>query len=194
MKQIYVVIVALLAGFVGGFIGSRLALTRERPRVEQLLRSRAFELTDETGKTLAYWGVDKGGNAVLAFGSNLPSSNSGNPVSGLDDPQNQRASLGVTDDSPFLSFRALDGKKRLNLALSEAKPILWMADQKEKRLSLGFQLGDTPDPTNDNWALAFLPNRARVGMFSVEEGGRRYLRGLFSVSKDAIEYPDLRAR
>src|SRR5580704_15102974 len=65
MKQIPMIAAALVAGFVGGILGARLARTGDQP----VVRARNFELVDASGQAIAFWGVDKGQNEVLAFGS-----------------------------------------------------------------------------------------------------------------------------
>jgi len=64
-----------------------------------------------------------------------------------------------------------------------------MADETGKRVSLGFEYGDTPGAPGDHWALDFAPNRARIGMSSAQVGRQNYLQGFVSVSKDKIKYP-----
>jgi hypothetical protein len=196
MKQTALIVAALVAGFVGGILGTRMIRTLEQPHPEQVVRARSFELVDHAGETIAYWGVDKGQNAVLAFGSQRPTGPVGRdalarrPGLGLDNPHNQRAALGVIDDSPFVFFRAPDGKPRMSLSLSiYGKPILVMDDETGKRMSLGAEHSDTPGPGDNDWALDFGPDRARIGMFAREEGGQTYVRGMFSVSRDKVKYP-----
>jgi hypothetical protein len=195
MKQIFTFVVALLAGFVGGVCGTLVVRAREEPHTERVIRAHSFELVDKAGKVISYWGLDKNQYAVLAFGSLRPATTSvrgglpgGSPI-GLEDPDNQRAAVGVIDDTAFLMFRGADGKTRMSLSLSMyEKPILWMADETGKRVSLGVEHTDTPGPGDNNWALDFGPDRARIGMFTVEERGQTYVKGLFSVNRDKIKY------
>lgn len=56
MKQILVVAAALATGFLGGALGSRVAGVAEKPRTEQVIRARGFELVDEAGRAISYWG------------------------------------------------------------------------------------------------------------------------------------------
>ncbi|HLK22377.1 MAG TPA: hypothetical protein VKT81_25695 [Bryobacteraceae bacterium] len=190
MKQIFPIAAALIAGFAGGMVGGRVAVTSKNPGAEKTVRARAFELIDQRGKTISFWGIDKAGNVVLAFGSYWPTDGERHPTSGLDDPHNQRAAFGVIDDFPYMSFRALDGKQRMHLSLSsDAKPSLWMADDNEPRLSLGVVQSDTPSAADNNWALVFKPDRGRIGMFNVNEGGQVYIRGFLAVNQDKLKYP-----
>ena len=78
----------------------------------------------------------------------------------------------------------------MSLSLSiYGKPILVMDDETGKRMSLGAEHSDTPGPGDNDWALDFGPDRARIGMFAREEGGQTYVRGMFSVSRDKVKYP-----
>jgi hypothetical protein len=114
----------------------------------------------------------------------------GHASSAINDPDNQRAAIGVRGDFPFVLFSAPDGKSRMTLALSIfSKPYLVMADETGKRLSLGLEHSDTPSARDDTWALDFAPNMARIAMASEVQSGRRYIRGSFSVSRGKILYP-----
>ncbi len=196
MKQIFVVAAALLAGFVGGILGTRVAPSRDQTPLRQVIRARSFELVDEAGQTISYWGMDKGENVVLAFGGHhaMPSG-AGRPLSdhsplSLTDPDNQRAVIGVVDGIPFLKLRGADGKTRVRLLLSiYEKPILLMEDETGPRVSLGVQQSDTPGPQDNDWTLDFYPERARIGMYAVKEGGQTYVLGGFAVNRDKVKYP-----
>jgi hypothetical protein len=59
MKQTVVITAAMLAGFVGGVLGTLTTRAFERTRAEQTVRARSFELLDQTGKAISYWGVNK---------------------------------------------------------------------------------------------------------------------------------------
>jgi hypothetical protein len=184
MKQILTVAAALAAGFFGGLLGTQVTHIREQARPEAVVRAHRFELVDEAGQAISYWGVDKGQNLVLAFGSHWPASLPGEPAhparypAALDDPENQRAAIGVMEDSPFLSFRGPDGKDLLHMNLSIfAKPRLWMSDETGARLGLGVEQSDTPGPEDNNWSLSFSPERARLGMNAEKVGGQIYVHG-----------------
>jgi len=193
MKRSMPILAALLAGFVGGFLGARVESGREGASPKQLIRARSFELIDEMGKPLSFWGTDKAQNAVLAFGSGWPEDTAkgrNDPPADLTDPRNQRAAFGVLADSPFVDLRGTHGETRMRLNLSiYQKPLLWMGDETGKRLALGVEHSDTPGPQDDDWHLVFNPDRAWIGMFSQSEGGTRYVRGFLSISKDKVKYP-----
>jgi hypothetical protein len=194
MKHVLLIVGALLAGFAGGTLGTRMTRSAQT-RPEQIVRARRFELVDETGKAISYWGIDKRNYLVLAFGRYVPKKPAGgggarSSPPELEDPNNQRATLGVIDDSPMLELRGADGEIRMMVNLSiYDKPIIWMADETGKRLSLGVEHTDTPSRDDSDWALDFAPDRARIGMFTVEEGGQRYVRGLFDVNRERAKFP-----
>jgi hypothetical protein len=192
----FVIVAALLAGFVGGVFGTLVMPTRKQPNPEQVVRARSFELVDEAGRVMSYWGVDKFNNAVLAFGSNWPPTPAGggvlpgHPRLRLDDPDNQRAVIGVIGDAPFLHLSAADGKTRVRLYLSSyGKPFLLMEDESGPRVALGIDQSDTPGPQDNDWALQFYPERAWLGMHSLKEGGQTYVQGGFSFNQDKVKYP-----
>lgn len=194
MKQhLFLIAAALLAGFFGGVLSTRLTQADEASGSERIVRARGFELVDGTGKVISFWGVDKGEQTVLAFRSRRPVPPvglDGGPRSpGLDDPLNQGTAIGMVDDSPFVRFRAPEGTTRMSLYLTSwHKPILLMADGTGPRIGLGIVQGDSPSDSDD-WALNFVPDRAWIGMYSKEEGGQKYVRGVLSVSKDKVNYP-----
>jgi hypothetical protein len=193
MKQTTLILVALIAGFVGGVLGTRISQAGWERRSQTLLRAQAFELVDETGNTISYWGIDKRNYAVLAFGSQRPvGSTGGRDYSRVDmtNPHNQRATIGVIDDSPFLDLRAADGELRARLNLSiYAKPLLSMWDETGKRLALGVEHSDAPSAADNDWALRFAPDRAGIGMLTREAGGAKYVQGFFYLNKEKVKYP-----
>lgn len=153
MKQSLVILAASFAGFLGGLAGARFVGTAAPSPVAQVVRARNFELLDESGAVISYWGIDEGQDVVLAFGGHwadrpggrrrLP----GNPHLGLRDPQNQLASIGVVDDFPLLQFRGEDGKPRARLLISMfGKPSLLMDDERGVRVALGIEQSDTRAP------------------------------------------------
>jgi len=196
MRQLLLVVTSLLAGFAGGLLGVRVALTHRPPQPDQLVRARSFELVDQAGQPISYWGVDHNGDAVLAFGSHWPSSPGKGPRSdhsapNLRDLNGQRAAIGVIDDDPFLRLRGADGKTRIRMYLSDyAKPILLMEDKSGPRISLGIEQSDMPGPNDDDWALDFGPDsRARIGTYTEKAAGQTYVRGIFSVKEQRLKYP-----
>ena len=197
MKPILLVILAFAAGLAGGVVSTLLIHSAKRSPIESVVRARSFELVDRTGLVLSYWGVDKGDNVVLAFGSRpgtILDEKAIRPVhfpGGLLNPLNQRAAIGLLgNDSPFLFQRGADGKTRMRLYLSDyAKPFLLMEDETGPRVSLGVEQSDTPGPEDNDWALSFMPDRAWLGMHTQEHGGKTYVQGGFSVQRDKLMYP-----
>jgi hypothetical protein len=192
MKQIMIIAVSLLAGFGGGVVGARLTRAAEGDRPPRVVRARSFELVDETGKAISIWGVSKQGHALLAFmdyESEQGEKQEHSP--GLDDPLKLRTAIGVAGSLSFLTFRGDNGGTRMNLYLDAwQKPLLWMGDETGRtRVGLGINHSDTQSAEDDDWALSFEPNRAWIGMSSQPEGGQRYVRGVFSVSKDKVKFP-----
>lgn len=196
MKQSLVILAASFAGFLGGLAGARFVGTAAPSPVAQVVRARNFELLDESGAVISYWGIDEGQDVVLAFGGHwadrpggrrrLP----GNPHLGLRDPQNQLASIGVVDDFPLLQFRGEDGKPRARLLISMfGKPSLLMDDERGVRVALGIEQSDTPGPEDNDWSLLFKPDMAWIGMRSFTEKGHTYLRGGVAANKQKIKYP-----
>jgi len=163
------------------------------PRTEQVIRARSFELVNEAGHPISFWGVDQGQNAVLAFGSRgLALSDAPRRVpAGLSNPENQLAAFGLQgNDAPILTMRGADGKTRVRLLLSpDAKPTLTMEDETGPRVSLGIEQSDTPGPQDNDWTLVFGPERARIGMFTEKDNGQTYVRGIFLLNKEKVKYP-----
>lgn len=194
MKPTFLIVAALLAGFIGGILGARVARTHGLAHPEQAIRARSFELVDEEGRAISFWGVDKGQNTVLAFAGHWPKQPSGrgggHPPLPLDDPHNQRATIGVIDDSPFVDLKAADGQTRMRLNLTaDGKPILWMADEHQPRMWLGIEQSDTPGPQDNDWGLIFYPDVLRIGTKTEEVAGQTYVQGGIFVSKDKMKYP-----
>ena len=158
-----------------------------------MVRARAFEIIDENGKAISYWGADKDSHTILAFGGNGSASPERIDISlpaELADPRRLRMVIGVVGEHPFLDLNAPDGETRMRLNLSVYdKPILWMADEAGKRLSLGVEHSDTPSRQDNNWALDFGPERARIGMFTTKERGQAYIHGVLLINRDKVKYP-----
>lgn len=198
MRQTTLVVAALAAGFAGGIASTFAVRGYTQPRPEQVLRARSFELVDDAGRPISYWGIDDGHNVVLAFGSRPGTRHSeGAPrpahaPHGLYNPENQLAAIGLlADDGPFLTQRGADGKTRVRLYLSDyAKPFLLMEDETGPRVSLGIDQSDTPGPDDNNWALVFGPEeRARIGMGTEKVEETTYLRGSLFVQQNRVKYP-----
>jgi len=193
MKYIPVILAALLAGFIGGILGTRVIRIGEQD-LKQVVRARSFELVDEKGNTISFWGIDRGDNAVLAFGSRGLAPGGAHPQNiplGLVNPENQLTSIGLQGaDNPILKMSGADGKTRLRMLLStDGKPVLTMEDEIRPRLSLGIEQSDTPGPDDKDWTLVFSQERARIGMFTEKVGGQEYVRGVLLVNKDKVKYP-----
>jgi hypothetical protein len=183
----------LFAGFLGGIVSMRIARTGDGD-IKQVIRARSFELVDAAGQAISFWGVDNRDNAVLAFGSRGLAPGGARPRStplGLTNPDNQLAALGLRGtDSPLLKMSGADGKTRVRMLLStDGKPFLLMEDATGPRVSLGIEQSDTPGPGDNDWTLAFYPERARIGMFTEKERGQTYVRGVFLVKRDRVKYP-----
>ena len=193
MKNSLSISLALLAGFAGGLLGSRVTLGSKDSPVAHVVRARSFELVDEAGKAISIWGRNKQGHTLLAFiGSEAIPGESQEHSIGLDDPLVQRAAIGVQGIVPVLTFRGTDGKARVMLYLHDwQKPLLMMEDETGPRVALGINSWDTPTAKedDDNWALSFLPDRAWIGLSSRKEARGRYVRGFLSIEKDGVKYP-----
>jgi hypothetical protein len=193
MRPIFTIMTALVAGFVGGILGTRVPNNGDQGP-KKVVRARSFELVNEAGQVISYWGTDKGGNLVLTFGSRGAFEGSAlhyRPIVDLKDMDNQLTAIGLQgNDMPLLKMRGDDRKTRVRLYLSQdSKPILLMEDQTGPRVSLGIDQSDTPGPDDNNWTLDFLPERASIGMVTEKEGGQKYVRGFFSINKDKVKYP-----
>lgn len=193
MKLSLVIVVALVAGLAGGAMGA--LWTRAGAQdPQQVLRARSFELVDNAGRVISFWGVDRGDNAVLAFGSRGLAPGGAHPQgvpADLENPDNQLTMIGLQGaDSPMMKMSGADGGTRVRMYLStNGKPLLLMEDETGPRVSLGIEQSDTPGPNDNDWALAFFPERARIGMFTETEGGQKYVRGVFLLNRDKVKYP-----
>lgn len=191
MKQLYLTLAAFVAGFFGGVLGTRMGYSGQQDP-KGVVRARGFEVMDERGQTISFWGVDQGQNAVLAFGSRGLAPEGARPhntPSGLSNPDNQLAAIGLLgEDSPMLKMRGADGKLRVRMMLStDAKPVLTMWDEKGPRVALGVEQSDTPGPEDNNWSLVFAHETARIGMGTEKKNGRTYVRGVFFVNPKQVE-------
>jgi hypothetical protein len=196
MKQGYFIVVAsLLAGFLGGVAGSATFFAYERSHPRETVRARSFEVVDAAGRTISYWGVDNGQNAVIAFANRgepggvvLP----GQPPPNLRDPDKQLLAVGLQgNDMPMIKMRGADGKTRVRMYLSEySKPLLLMEDETGPRVLLGVDGSDTPSPEDNNWTLMFMPERAWIGMGTEKVNGTNYIVSSFFVSHDRVKSPE----
>ncbi len=146
-----VILIAAAAGFAGGLASSK-------PRDVQaadatVIRARRFELVDDSGKTISYWGFDDRyqGRLVIAFTGGK---------------SGELAGFGLGDQSGFLTLTGTDGRQRARLYVGwHEKPSLVLGDEKwSSRVGLGFTAGDAPSENDDNWALTFWVPHFDVGL------------------------------
>ena len=191
MKPIMLTAISVLAGFAGGVLGSRLNIATEQQEPERVVRARSFELVDAAGRAISIWGVNKQGHTLLAFlGSQYVPGEKADHSFGLDDPLKQRAAIGVTGDTPILTYKGADGRLRMILGLNGwQKPFLLMEDENGPRVALGVNQSDTPSVQQSDWALSFQPDRAWIGMSSQPENGQQYVRGFVLINKDKVKFP-----
>lgn len=190
MNNLYIILAASVAGFLGGVLGARTGYSGQQEPTT-VVRARSFEVLDERGQTISFWGVDQGRNAVLAFGSRgfaLNGSRANRMPAGLSNPENQLNAIGLLgEDSPMLKMRGADGKPRLRMMLSSyGQPVLTMSDEKAPRLFLGVAQSDTPGPQDKNWSLAFAHETAMIGVGTEEKNGRTYFKGTFFVNPQQV--------
>ena len=173
LKQFISWLLSCIFGAVGGY-----AYAHWRPVHEsqnKTVRASRFELADATGKVIAFWGVDRGNNTVLAF-LQTPVGNAGGreelslPQQGTrftGQNRNEAFAVGMLSTQiPFMNILGNDGNSRASLYLNQQqKPIFNMADERwESRLELGFITGDAPAAEDDDWALRFrAPDVAGIG-------------------------------
>ena len=158
-----------------------------------VLRSSRFELTDNTGRVIAFWGADRGNNTVLAFLQKAsqdmgPEEYRVSPGQTSFTGQNPNEALTVgmmSTQVPFMNLQAKDGSSRVMLYLNEyQKPVFIMSDEHyEGRLILGFISNDAPSPGDDDWALSFRgPEVAGIGSIKDPVDGK--YRGFLSVTRN----------
>lgn len=168
-KVVLGIMIAGLAGYFGGFLGSRCHV--EAAQLE-VIKASKFELVNGLGVTVGTWEVDSKNAAHLRFlGSR------------------DRASIEVgvrSDGTPVIEMSGRDGKRRITLSLSQFdKPMLLMGDERwEGRIHLGFVEPDTFTPEWDNWGLLFNglgSQRPVVGM-GMAKGIEGQLKGVIALS------------
>lgn len=191
MKRIFTVVAAIVAGFLGGIVGTRIGGARD----QIVVRAHSFELLNDAGEVISFWGVDSAQSATLAFGSRRRGLGGARPQgvpAGITNPDNQLLAIGLASaDEPMLKMRGTDGKIRASLYVAPyEKPFLLMEDETGPRVLLGIEQSDTPGPEDNNWSLLFLPQRARIGMGTVKEGGQNYVVGTFFLNRNKVKYPD----
>ena len=194
MKSILKQCVGWLLSCVFGVIGGYYYTHWQYPKMEKVpvLRSSRFELTNNSGQVVAFWGADRGNNTVLAFlQKGSPQMGPEESVSPHDQTgfsqqnSNEAFAVGMMHSQvPFMNLQAKDGTSRALLYLAEyQKPVLVMSDENfEGRLMLGFISNDAPSPEDDDWALSFRrPDMAGIG--SVKDPVNRKYRGVLSVER-----------
>jgi hypothetical protein len=200
MKYALLFLVALLAGVAGGCLSTYALLARKLHHPEeQVIRAHRFELVNDAGRPISFWGFDKSQEAVLAFGSNdapgAPGGSSQRHSSlGLNDPYGSRVAIGVPGNAgPFLRFNGSDGQLRVLLDMDDfERPSLMMKDDNLLGLTLGSERSDTPDfrDKTEHWALNFFPEeRARIGMFTEQKGKQTYVTGFVTTNPYKRKYP-----
>lgn len=189
MKSMLMIVIAVLSGLIGGMTGTVLVLHREKGIPQEFVSARRFQLIDEAGHPVSYWGLDKFHNPLLAFSPSgaQPSAR----VFSIDDPDSQRISIGLTGDGrPTLILRGNDDKTRASLWVSEyGKPFFLLHDDKSWRVSLGIRQSDTPGPQDNDWGLDFFPDRAGMGIVTVKQGDKSQVQGYLNVQRDRAQFP-----
>ena len=138
-REIQLLICASMFGFLGGSLSAPLRPANASDL--NVVRATRFEIVDNSGTPVAFWGPTDTKELVLAF---------------RDQSKNQVAAFGIhSNGSPFLDLSGADGKSRVRVQLEEnQKPQLAMSDEAwEGRLLLGFVASDVPIPTDGDWAL-----------------------------------------
>jgi hypothetical protein len=197
MKSIAKQGLSWLLSCVFGAVGAYLYLHLQSPRTEKATAVQAsrFELTDSTGRVVAFWGIDRGNNTVLAFLPKTVGDVSPNwelklptePTGFTRQNPNEAFAVGLMSSQvPFMNLMGKDGNSRALLYLTDQqKPVLHMSDgRSEGRLMLGFVSNDIPSPGDDEWALLFRsPNVAGIGSLKDPANGK--YRGYFSVAPNS---------
>ncbi|MGD0163893.1 MAG: hypothetical protein ABSB39_15600 [Candidatus Sulfotelmatobacter sp.] len=184
-RTIVTFIVSIVLGCAGG-VGSALWVLHHQGAVASVLRARSFELVDGSRNVVSRWGIDQYGNPMLAF---TPSSTP-TPLS-LDNRNTQRVLIGLSGDGrPLLLFQGDDKKPRVQLWVSEfGQPVFSLYDESSCRAVLGVRRSDTPSANDRDWGLDFLPDRAGIGMGTVQKDGRNYAQGYFYLHQDQTPVP-----
>src|SRR5215469_8105465 len=122
MKHLFFVLAALVLGAAGGSIGTYAVLVHERGRPEEVIRAHRFELVNDGGKAVSFWGTDSTGYVELAFGHPQGSSSAPHDVGTKD-----AAALGIIPSiaiglegesgRPFLGYNGSDRQLRVLLNL-----------------------------------------------------------------------------
>jgi hypothetical protein len=174
LRESFTLALAICGGFVGGSIAT--SLNRVSAATPKSIQASRFELVDEAGKPIAFWGVDtnstNGQQVVISF---------------TNSKKMQVATFGImSQKGPFLKISASDGKPMAIFELGwQERPVLIMNDHKfEGRMVLGSIENDAPSPNDDDWGIAFraptsLVPYASMGLLREPTSGR--LSGVLSI-------------
>ena len=156
MKNVYYILVACVAGYLGGLVSRQVSVDAAGPTA---LRADRFQLANTVGGNAAVWELSADGESRIAF-----SDKRGVVV----------LEIGVhADGRPLLRMRGRDGKNRVLMTLDQAdEPMFGMGDaHSEGRVQLGFMPPDTfPYHDWDRWGLIFRApgsEHAVVGMGTI---------------------------
>jgi hypothetical protein len=150
-NSLAVITSALVAGYFGGFLGSRSG----KAGTANSLRASRFELVNASGQTTALLESDDHGESHIRF---------------LARGNRTILDMGaLSDGRPFMIFNGSDRKKRVVIELDQTdKPSLSMGDGRwEGRAHLGYIGPDTPDPNWDRWGLSFLVPGSGIPVASI---------------------------
>jgi hypothetical protein len=173
-SNLWTLVLGAVLGFLGGMVGGAVR-TGGGVATPSVVEAKQFELVNDSGAPIAFWGYDSGGNAVLAFvrrysESELSLNGSKRPpvVPFTGQSGNERVALGMRSDGmPFIDLVGKDSEPRtLFYTGDDDKPIMVMGDEHhEVRVMLGFLQDDAPSPKDDDWGLAFRnPDLAGIGV------------------------------
>lgn len=138
-NELLVIMLAVLSGFWAGTLSTRTQSVQASGT--DTIRAKRFELLNDLGKPVAFWGSDEHRHIVLTF---------------LGPDMSERASLGLgAGEVPFMGLAGKDGKVRVGLQLGWGdKPSIALNDENmEGRIILGFVHTDAPSPRDDDWGL-----------------------------------------
>ena len=192
MRTVVVVLLAVAGGFVGGFTCVLIVSALNERQPPAVARARTFELVDENGQVISYWGTDKARNVVLAFGVRRDRTFSERRV-GVDlrNPTYQTYAIGLmSDDTPFLTMRGPDGKARVNLLLSlYGKPFLVMSDQMGSKAEVRLSRHRYTE-ARGRYLVTHVPVRRCNNRAHGEQiNGKTLVQGNVFVRKDKVPYP-----
>lgn len=156
IREPIILSLAMCSGFVGGLIST--SIYRAAGVAPKSIQASRFELVDEIGRTISFWGVDSIGGqrrAIIAFNNA---------------EQKEISAFGAArEEGPFLIMHGSDGKVRAALQLGwQQRPVLSMSDGKyEGRVLLGSIAADSPSDEDDDWGLVFRGSNSLVPYASI---------------------------